>query len=63
MTDIKEAFKKVIEENNGFAFNKLNKMFWETVIDASLELSNGNKTKASEMLGISRTTFNGRCDD
>lgn len=57
MNDVHEAMKKFIVENNGFAFNKLNSLFWESVINASLELSNDNQKKAAEMLGVSRVTF------
>jgi len=60
--ELHEAFKKVIVENEGYAFHKLNKMFWESVIDASLDVTNGKKTKAAEMLGISRATFKTHMD-
>ena len=58
--------KEFIQNNEGVAFYKLHKMFLENIVDASLELTNGNKSKASEMLGISRETFRGyyeRCND
>lgn len=57
MTDMHEAFKRFIQENDGFAFYRLNKLFWQSVVDASLELTDGNQTKACEMLGINRATF------
>lgn len=57
MNKMKDAFKTVITENDGHAFHVLNKIFWQTVIDSSLELTNGNKTKAAEILGISKTTL------
>ena len=60
--ELHEAFKKVIIENEGHAFHKLNKMFWESIIDASLDITNGNRTKAAEMLGINRNTFRSHDD-
>lgn len=51
--------KEFILNNEGFASVKAHKEFrWQLCKDA-LELCNGNKTKAAEMLGISRTTFEG----
>lgn len=49
--------KQFILENNGFASVKAHKEFRYQLCQDALELCNGNKTKAAEMLGISRTTF------
>ena len=49
--------KEFILNNNGFASIKAHKEFRYQLCQDALELCNGNKTKAAEMLGISRTTF------
>lgn len=51
--------QKFILENEGFASVKAHKEFrWQLCKDA-LELCKGNKTKAAEILGVSRTTLKG----
>ena len=49
--------KQFILENDWFASVKAHKEFRYQLCNDALELCNGNKTKAAEMLGISRTTF------
>ena len=61
-TSVHDAMKEFIQNNEGVAFHKLQQMFLENIVYATLELTNGNKSKASEMLGISRVAFRGYCD-
>ena len=49
--------KQFILENEGFASVKAHKEFRYQLCQDALELCNGNRTKASKILGISRTTF------
>lgn len=47
-----------IRNNAGFASGKAHNEFRYQLCIDSLEITKGNKTKASELLGISRVTFN-----
>ena len=49
--------KEFILENEGFASVKAHKEFRYQLCKDALELCKANKTKAAELLGISRTTF------
>ena len=60
--NMKDIFKEIMKENDGYSFQVLNKMFWETVIDASLEITDGHRSNASKMLGVSRVTFKNKID-
>lgn len=51
--------QKFILENEGFASVKAHKEFRYQLCKDALELCNGNKTKAAELLGIGRETFKG----
>lgn len=55
--------KEFILNNNSFASVKAHKEFRYQLCQDALELCSGNKTKAAEMLGISRTTFKDWVDE
>lgn len=53
---------EVIDNNRGFAFSKLEKMFWFEVLSKTLRRTGGNKTRAADLLGINRSTLKKWCD-
>ena len=53
--------KQVIKEKDGYSFMVLEEMFWIEVLTVALDLFGGNVDLSSRKLGISRTTFLGRC--
>ena len=54
--------KQFITDNTGHAHQRaLKEFYWQLIMDA-LELSGGNQTEASKMLGMCRTTFRKYCD-
>jgi len=53
---------EVIDSNRGFAFSKLEKMFWFEVLSKTLRRTGGNKTRAADLLGINRSTLKKWCD-
>ena len=49
--------KETLAKHSGRAFMHLEDAFWMQVIRETLEYTNGNTLKSSEILGVSRATF------
>lgn len=47
-------YKQFIKDNSGHAHHRAIKQFYKHLITDALTLSNGNKSKAAQMLGITR---------
>ena len=54
--------KHYIETKKGHAFAHLQEQFWLEIINESLSMTNGNATKASQILGINKATFWNWCN-
>lgn len=52
---------EAIKTKKGYAFSVIEEKFWIDLLTVTLEQTEGNATKAADILGINRGTFRTRC--
>jgi len=57
----KSEILEAIKTKQGYAFSVIEEKFWIDLLTVTLEQTEGNATKAADILGINRGTFRTRC--
>ena len=57
----KSEMLEAIKTKQGYAFSVIEEKFWIDLLTVTLEQTEGNATKAADILGINRGTFRTRC--